>query len=171
MLPCEACWCDALACLPNMIHKDASRGARPGPTRAMAGSSGDPPPPPPPPPPAPEQPGLRSLSLSHWLPAESAAQRQQTAAVQRPAAGKGGWLEASQQRFKERWDSAWDHRWQPRASASAQPQDAPPADPRPDWQLRSAAEAREWVQTLDTVPMLGDCKHVWFCHGRPVVVR
>lgn len=130
----------------------------------MAGSSSDAPP-------QGEQPALRSRSLRDWLPAETAAQRAQTAAVQRHAVGKGGWLEASQQRFQERWDSAWEHRWQPHATASAQPQVAQPAEPNPDWVLRSATDARQWVQTLDTVPMLGDCKHVWYCHGRPVVVR
>jgi hypothetical protein len=130
----------------------------------MAGSSGDEPR-------LQQQHALRSPGLAHWLPAETVAEREQTAAVQRTAVGQGGWLEATGARFKERWDSVWAERWQTRASASAQPRDAPPPDPWHGWVLRSATEAREWVQAKDTVPMLGDCKHVWYSHGRPVVAR
>jgi hypothetical protein len=112
----------------------------------------------------------RSPAAQFWLPPERLAEREATGAVQREAAGEGGWLQASHKRLKEQWDAVMRETWEPGAAASAQPRSAGTGQPFHGWVHRTATDAREWVQTMDSVPMLGDCKHLWYCHGRPTVV-
>lgn len=110
----------------------------------------------------------RSPAAQFWLPPEGAKDRQTTQDLQRQATGTDGWLASTYQRLKSRWDSVWSESWTSRAEASAQP---PGAEPEPwhGWVRRTAIEAREWIQSLDTTVMMGDSKHVWYSHGRPVV--
>ena len=111
----------------------------------------------------------RSPAAQYWLPPESARERRLTQELQRQNVGEGGWLESTGQRLRGRWDSVWSGTWASKAQASAQPPGASAPEPWKGWTQRSAVDAREWVQSLDTAPMIGDAKHLWYCHGRPVV--
>lgn len=113
--------------------------------------------------------GTRSPAARYWLPPESAQERRITQELQRQAGGEGGWLESANQRLRKRWDSVFTGTWVSQAHASAQPRGAGVPDPWKGWERRSALDARGWIQSLDTTPMIGDAKHVWYCHGRPVV--
>ena len=111
----------------------------------------------------------RSPAAQYWLPPESAQERRLTQELQRSSTGAAGWLETARQRLRDRWDAVWAGTWAPQAQTSAQPSGAGGSDTWWGWTRRSAVAAREWIQALDTTPMVGDAKHLWFCHGRPVV--
>ena len=102
------------------------------------------------------------------------------AAEMRPTAGSEAWMDTMADRLKNKWETALQSippgvRTHPgRKAAKGRGKETGEihevSDQPSPWTYRPVAEARRWVQQLDTHPSFGDSRFLWYVLGRPVMV-
>lgn len=99
----------------------------------------------------------------------------------RPHTGADQWLQRQAERLQNRWTSALGpppvgvltHPGRSRASsdrATSRSDEEAEAEASGLWTYREVADARRWVQDLDTHPPFGESRFLWYVLGRPVMV-
>ena len=93
--------------------------------------------------------------------------------------GSEAWLDTMAERLKNKWETALQSipaavrthpgRQAAKGRGKGKAESHEVSDQPSMWTYRPVADARRWVQQLDTHPSFGDSRFLWYVLGRPVM--